>query len=966
MTGDFPTETEGVSYVHRLGTSASESKDGRETLSSTTAPETLDLFLAFGGATSDGKSTNEVRAMDCATSRWVKLTTKGAKPSKRMGQAATLVNGRLFVHGGRAETAKGKEEYFGDAYELDLTTLTWRKMEMKGVVPSPRAFHTVTALSSMLVCFGGDDGKGFCSDTFIKQYNKDEWHKTAPFLRVPKSLKTEQTDEIMKIEPPPRACHTANALADGDTMIMFGGLGINSDSHNDVWAFSAANFKWAIVDPPCHAPEPRFMHTTTVVGDGLVVLGGAALKPLSQSSQKMKYEIFGQMYLLSAATSLMHPKLPEATSSKALALEAAVPAKAPKVPTPMPEPKKATTTAAAVREVKVAAAAKISPPKPEAPATKKIPIEPVATPSLAVPASSAEETDSGAQGASTGMKPAASGQRASNVPPKKKLSAEAKLHRMTSDPAVASLPMVEIERMTSDPGVYAASVGLPSTPKEKQNVPPAVVTNPNVDAPQAKASEKLALKKQKKTVAVAKEVRPVAVAKDVPPVAVAKDVPPAAVAKDVPPVAVAKVDPPIAVAPQAAHQVAVKDALPVPGVALAPPDDEDEDVPVIGQSTPSPPRHSPAKSLEVVPIPGVRMAPTHDNEWDDMDSDERVPSLETSSDEAARELSPSEQPFAWVASPCGKSQIMIDRVTGKELQRIELPIVLPPSSKEETKRLASPDEPVAGSSPKRQKVVESSVWTAKERHLARKFFEQFEFTDHPRRYSRLKEAECEAELSQSWARLSEEDRLVWLKMTRVPLSISKSAHDRDSEHDEVDSEDDSQDDSDGNREKSYLKLMKRTDDARKRASVREEIDHAASLSEFRGGDVNMLGESFRGVVTEYFDSGYFATLNMESNLNKSYRVAFFSPPLLPSAEQAPEPSLRPVHVCHTCRSTTFPLPAHCVPAEDETDVENVLVLKRDGATGVVRARDAWGLAYVDAKHPVVASTKADDDLEPID
>lgn len=984
MTGDVPKEMEGVSYVHRRRTR--EGDAGEEGLSSTRAPTTLDLFLAFGGATADGAMSNDVRAMDCVTKRWVKLSTKGTKPSKRMGQAATLVNGRLFVHGGRVEGER--EEYLSDAYELNLDTLTWREVKMTGNIPTPRAFHTIATLSSMLVCFGGDNGKGFLQETFFKRFDDDEWHK--PVVRTLPN-KSNNPDASTKLEPSPRACHTATPLTDGDTMIVFGGIGLNNESQNDTWAWSAAQMTWAVVDPPSQEPEARFMHTTTVVGDGLAVLGGMTLNPLSQASKRTPYRIFSHMYILTAAGYLKHPNWHVTNDSLRKPIDASA-AAATTTPPIAVAPKVAEVAALQVTDDGVADVPVAKAPPALAPAKKKSAVAaskpnssvPSMLPSSTTPKESVSKSDdpsttkpkesvsksvdpstsfeennptsalSNGGDASTAA-PASHG--ASAVPPKKKLSVAAKLHRMTSDSASMSLPR-STSKVTTDEkkgdetqaietGV-AKQVSTETKPKARQQkkkkpAAAAVVENAPAVAVATFPVESF------DTVGTVDTVEPDDIIDTVEPVEPDDTVDTANPVDTVDPVDTVPgdpVDPVVAAAPK----VVAKDLLPVPGVSLAPPDDEDDmedidedidigvenrsrgndndDALVTGKSTPSPPMQSPAKSAQAVPIPGVRMAPMHDDEWDGLDSDERMPSVEMSSEDDERaEISPSAQPIAWAKSDCGKYSIMIDRATGQEIRRIEAPPMSPPKSSARRKRLASPVALDEQPTPKmHRKRADDQAWTVKERLLAKKFFEQFELTDKPKRYRGLTEERCAAVLAESWNALPRLERVGWLERARGPLSASKvSARGRTS--------------NDSDDEPPYIM---HGDRAVMDTPTRADMEYAANLGEFRGNDLTMLGTRFSGVFTGSFDTGYFATVTMEERSDKEYRCVVYSPSLA---------------------SPTDPTPAYCVPAAgDDTDVQNVVYKKDDGTHSIVRAREAWSRSYAAEQSRGIRQSS----LEPID
>lgn len=58
-----------------------------------------------------------------------------------------------------------------------MNELSWVELKPKGVRPSPRHGHSMNALYSYLIVFGGqdDDGK-YLNDLFIFDTNNNEWY----------------------------------------------------------------------------------------------------------------------------------------------------------------------------------------------------------------------------------------------------------------------------------------------------------------------------------------------------------------------------------------------------------------------------------------------------------------------------------------------------------------------------------------------------------------------------------------------------------------------------------------------------------------------------------------------------------------------------------------------------------------------------------------------------------------------
>ena len=853
-TGTVPVGVEGASYAHRRasqteGASASQ----RETSTPTNVSTTRAVTFAFGGATRQGKLTNDVHVLDCETKVWIKLATKGEKPSPRMGQAMALREGRLFVHGGRSVKVSGGErgkknaddaledEYLADAYELNLHSLTWRQVTMKGGAPSPRAFHTINALSAMLVCFGGDNGKEFLSETHYMRYSDEKWRQA--------DLNESRDDERSTVcWPNERACHTATSLLDGDTVIVFGGIGKNSVALGDTWSWSASELRWTPLEPPSRQPEGRFMHAATTVGDGLAIYGGMALTTKGANSKI--YQVFDHMYILTGLQLMAHPMWQDARSegaTKQSLLETRDKNNATKECEPSPPP--------------IDSRRSFSQDNPE------------------------------------------------NLPPKKKLSAAVKILRKSSGASsdLGSAPSVTIQE------VEEAMKATPHKAPTKQEVPPPKPSSKSVaetkKLAQAKAKNskgrdvagKVSLSVQVSTDSRMETER--AAGKTEIPLPGVKLAPPD------------DADEPTESAPSS---VVPKESVLVPGVKPAPPDDEDDegDMLIDGKSTPSPPVES-APPKRGMPIPGVRLAPVNDDEWEELDPDQRMPSVETSADEdgSLPDLPPFT--FEWVTSEDGLYSIMIDKSNGRELRRIPLPPELALFKvPDDVSKSVAPERSQATPKPVKQ---HRSDYSEEERRLAISFFETFELNKHAPRYDGLDPASVTKEIEKAWRELGMDEKEEWYEMSRGPPSSRKKMR---TDTEEIDDE-----------ERAWEEAIKVTR-AQANMQVRAEMAHNAGIANFRGADTSLLGEHVTGVVTGGFDAGYFATMRLQGpDGPQNYRAVLFSPVLC---------SQRVVTTEEGQKEPLIVMPSYCIPGTSSSVARNIVFTRKNENTGRIHAESVWG------------------------
>ena len=725
-SGDIPRAIEGTSYAHR---SSSARSAGRSTL------------YAFGGATRSGTLVNETFAMDCETLEWKRLETNGTPPSPRMGAAIAIVEDeRLFVHGGAGEP----NAYLSDAFELDLETLAWREVDLVGRAPSARAFHTVNALSKMLVCFGGDDGTEFKRETHYMRYDDNVW-------REPETAGYRDDDSDDVIWPCERACHTATALRDGDTLILFGGLGKNNKSLGDTWAWSASELCWTPVEPPSQTPEERFMHTSTIVGDGLVILGGMTLHMSGVDSGK-KYSVFDHMYILTGMQLLTHPtwRAEDGTNGslslpgdarkkfsltypervhpkKKLAAEIVKQTAADATPT-VDE----TNDGSSLKDERETSPAKVDPPAVES--TMFPSSAPREDPKKTAPAKKASEKG-------RKQKPAAAPKNEASHAPVDSSSKKGTTKETTTE--------------TSERGVAASS---PSKPPQ---IPlPSVKLAPPDDAEEDELTQETDTDAPDDGALVA------------------------------PPKSSLLTSSPVAEA----------STFEVPGAKSTSTKISGDDA-GIGKSTPSPPKiPSPtvklAKEEVRSKIPGVRLAPLHEDDWEEMDMYERVPSFNTSSDQEHPGDSPESNPYEWVTSEDNKFNILRNYKTGVEIRRIPIPECMqeeeaarfakrkkanvpivapqPPPQAPPPQALPSPAPrpPQAEVTPTVKKPVDE-LTDIERLSIAQKLFETLEVTNFNEQYAALHPAQRARKLEIAWRALPDEERAEWVDMTRGPPSSRK-------------------------------------------------------------------------------------------------------------------------------------------------------------------------------------------------
>lgn len=108
-------------------------------------------LVIMGGRDTEDRQ-NDIHIFDTETRKWdMNMKCKGVSPSPRSFHTASAVGNRVVVLGGR-----GKEnQHFDDVNIFDLDAKEWYRATVKGKVPSGRGQQAVGVLGDELIMFGG-------------------------------------------------------------------------------------------------------------------------------------------------------------------------------------------------------------------------------------------------------------------------------------------------------------------------------------------------------------------------------------------------------------------------------------------------------------------------------------------------------------------------------------------------------------------------------------------------------------------------------------------------------------------------------------------------------------------------------------------------------------------------------------------------------------------------------------------
>lgn len=126
--------------------------------------------------------------------------------------------------------------------------------------PPSRRLHTAVELSGTMVVFGGvADNNVILGDLWMFKPETAEWIEASPSLKIL-----------------PREGHSADTLATGTEMIVFGGVSYGFIPFNDLWIYSALQNVWTEVQVTGEKPPVRWMHTSCYykTTNDILIFGG--------------------------------------------------------------------------------------------------------------------------------------------------------------------------------------------------------------------------------------------------------------------------------------------------------------------------------------------------------------------------------------------------------------------------------------------------------------------------------------------------------------------------------------------------------------------------------------------------------------------------------------------------------------------------------------------------------------------
>lgn len=181
--------------------------------------------------------------------------------TKRYSHSACYHDNSMYIFGGCSFSSTT----FNDLWRLDLSTHHWHRLPTSGSYPSPKACASIIPYKFNLILFGG-----------LSQPSPYPLHQSWRVfneLHIFNTTKSSWTVVLPYSHPPPLAFHSVTMH---DTfMVVFGGVGENNISSNDVWCLDMETLEWSQMRTSEEKPTPRYGSSQIYIDRyHLLVLGG--------------------------------------------------------------------------------------------------------------------------------------------------------------------------------------------------------------------------------------------------------------------------------------------------------------------------------------------------------------------------------------------------------------------------------------------------------------------------------------------------------------------------------------------------------------------------------------------------------------------------------------------------------------------------------------------------------------------
>jgi len=167
-----------------------------------------------------------VQSVSIVTDSWIQMATPPKPPSGRDSQSSVvnLINNTVVFFGG-----KDSSSVFNNISLFLLEKDTWAVAAPAGPLPPKRYSHSAVATAqNMMIVFGGRNGSTYFNDIAVYNMVANKWEQKNATGTIPAA----------------RIGHTAVIDSAKNQMVIFGGLGMDSQHLRDICFLDLTTYNW--------------------------------------------------------------------------------------------------------------------------------------------------------------------------------------------------------------------------------------------------------------------------------------------------------------------------------------------------------------------------------------------------------------------------------------------------------------------------------------------------------------------------------------------------------------------------------------------------------------------------------------------------------------------------------------------------------------------------------------------------
>ncbi|XP_052794960.1 rab9 effector protein with kelch motifs-like isoform X2 [Mya arenaria] len=265
----------------------------------------------FGGVihsnTQDLVESNDLLCFDAESGSWSLIEAKGSIPEPRIAASLVSVDTKLYLYGGLNQESGWMESF----YMFDTESKKWSAVESEGSHPSARDKLQGAVIDRLIYYFGGfgpqgsleeddwedvdDDGDDVLDEQRMQQAAQFGWFNDL-YMFDTDTRKWNLEMEIRGELPAARSFHTTTAV--GNQVIVIGGRGQDNTHLADLHVFDTETYEWSQPKLNGEVPCARGQHSVAVVVGLLVLFGGSSDY---DAENRMCRKFFGDTYTLQTA-----------------------------------------------------------------------------------------------------------------------------------------------------------------------------------------------------------------------------------------------------------------------------------------------------------------------------------------------------------------------------------------------------------------------------------------------------------------------------------------------------------------------------------------------------------------------------------------------------------------------------------------------------------------------------------------